>query len=279
MHTRHAAVAGQFYPYDVRQLTHMVDGYLAQAAEVVEAAPERVAALVAPHAGYVYSGPTAAFGYARVRGKTPGRVILLGVSHRYGIKGACIYREGDFETPLGSFPVDEVFCDLLAEALGEHGTRESLGHIPHQDEHTLEVQLPFLWRAIGQAPIVPVLFGSAAGAFHGEFGARLAGLTEPGDLVVASTDLSHYLPQAEANDIDRRSIGLVLGQDVEAFSRGLATNRASMCGGAAVAAAMAYAKAAGALEWQLLDYRTSGDTGGDYSRVVGYAAISMERGL
>lgn len=277
MHTRHAAVAGQFYPYDVRQLGHMVDDYLAAAS--VDAAPERVAALVVPHAGYVYSGPTAAYGYARVRGKTPDRVILLGVSHRYGINGAAIFREGEFETPLGAFPVDDVFCDILAETLGEHAASGPLTEIPHQDEHTLEVQLPFLWRAIGQRPIVPVLFGTAAGAFHKEFGERLAAITGPNDLVVASTDLSHYLSQDKANEIDRRSVALVLGQDVEAFARALAANRASMCGGAAVAAAMAYARAAGAMEWQLLDYRTSGDTGGDYNRVVGYAAISMERAL
>ena len=125
-------------------------------------------------------------------------------------------------------------------------------------------------------PIVPVLFGNEAGDWHVEFGNRLAQLLDPGDLVIASTDLSHYLTEAEANAIDRESTGTVLGRDPVQLARGLAAGTCSMCGGSAVVAAMACAKARCATDWRLLDYRTSAHAGGDAGHVVGYAAISME---
>ena len=268
MNTRKPAVAGQFYPKDAQSLQRMVERYLEQAEPAP--APERVAAIVVPHAGYVYSGPTAGFSYKRVSGKTCGRVILLGTSHRYSIPGASVYTSGAFQTPLGTFPVDEEFAKRLARKTG------SVSVEPHVSEHSLEVQLPFLYLSVGEAPIVPVLFGDRADETHIEAGRLLAGMVSDDDLIVASTDLSHYLSQEEAHQIDKRTLDAILEKDPDAVARGIARGAYSMCGSAAVVAAMAYAMTRGATEWSLLDYRTSAETSGDYGQVVGYAAVSME---
>ena len=266
---RRPAVAGQFYPSDPEELRETVDAYL-DAADV-ESAAERVVTIVSPHAGYVYSGPTAGHAYARVRGKRPTRVVLLGCSHRYAIETASVFTSGEFNTPIGAFSIDEAFARDLAEATG------SVSVEPHVPEHSLEVQLPFLARAVGFVPIVPVLFGSNAGPWHAKMGEALARTLDAADLVVASTDLSHYLSEAGANEIDRRSIDAVLAKDWRAYAQGIRDQSCAMCGAAAVTAAMACARALQANEWKLLDYRTSGAASGDYGRVVGYAAISMER--
>ena len=133
---RPPAVAGQFYPAEAGALRQAVEGYMD--ASGVAPAESRVAALVAPHAGYVYSGPTAGYAYARVRGGTCRRVILLGRSHGYSFSGWRVYAKGAFDTPLGAMPVDEAFARDLAEG----GSREA--RQTHASEHALEVQLPFL---------------------------------------------------------------------------------------------------------------------------------------
>jgi AmmeMemoRadiSam system protein B len=268
MTVRRAVVAGQFYPEQPKVLEEDVRGYID--ASGVVASPGQVAALVVPHAGYVYSGPTAGFAYARVRGAKPRRVVLMGRSHRYAFKGASIWSAGGYESPLGVLPVDTGMAAMLEQEFGGAPLEA------HEVEHTLEVQAPFVQVAIGTVPIVPVLFGDEAGEWHAEFGRRLAQYLEPGDLVIASTDLSHYLIEAEADVIDRESIGTVLEHDPMRLVKGLAAGTCSMCGGAAVVAAMAYANARCAGDWRLLDHRTSAHTTGDTSHVVGYAAISME---
>lgn len=266
---RRPAVAGQFYPGEADELRETVDAYIA--ASGIDSAAERVVTIVSPHAGYVYSGPTAGYAFARVRGKRPTRVVLLGCSHRYAIERASVFTQGEFATPIGAFPIDAAFARELATLTGSHSVE------PHLPEHALEVQLPFLARAIGLVPIVPVLFGSPAGAWHAKLGEALAGMLDAEDLVVASTDLSHYLSEPAANAIDRHSIDAVLTRDWRAYAQGVRDQSCSMCGAAAVTAAMACAGALHASDWNLLDYRTSAAASGDYRRVVGYAAISMER--
>lgn len=267
--TRRPAVAGRFYPDHPVELRETVEKCIGVAG--VDAAPERVAAIVAPHAGYVYSGATAGYAYARVRGKKPNRVILLGCSHRFALDTASVFTRGAFETPLGTFPIDEDFADKVAEETGAETTE------PHLMEHALEVQLPFLYVALGEVPIVPVLFGSPPARWHAQMGEKIAGLAEEDDLLVASTDLSHYLSEHEAHRRDKQSLDTLLSKDWNAYSVGIATGACAMCGSPAITAAMTYSLAQGADEWILLDYRTSADASGDHDRVVGYAAVSMER--
>ena len=266
---RKPAVAGQFYPDEPQLLKETVLEYLDRAQ--VEAAPERIEAIVSPHAGYVYSGPTAGFAFARVRGKKPRRVILLGCSHRYHIPTAAVYAHGSFDTPLGEFPVDEAFAEEVADEVGITTVE------PHLFEHALEVQLPFLAMAVGEVPIVPILFSSSAGEWHAHVGQWLSQRSDASDLVIASTDLSHYHPESRANALDRATLQIVLGKDWTRLVQSGQREEYSMCGAAAVVAAMAYALDRNATTWSLLDYRTSAQASGDYSRVVGYAAVSMER--
>lgn len=269
MMVRKPAVAGQFYPGEPEALRRAAQQYI-DAADV-EPAPEAVTTIVSPHAGYMYSGPTAGHAYARITGKRPKRVVLLGCSHRYAIETASVYSRGSFECPLATFPIDEPFADELARIVKTEPAE------PHRLEHSLEVQLPFLACAMGAVPIVPVLFGGPVREWHAAVGQKLADMLDPGDLVIASTDLSHYLSEAEANAIDLRSIDAVLSMDWTAFAESIRRQSCSMCGASAVAAAMVCALTRNASSWRMLDYRTSGAASGDYSHVVGYAAMSMER--
>ncbi|MBX7257088.1 MAG: AmmeMemoRadiSam system protein B [Candidatus Hydrogenedentes bacterium] len=266
---RRPAVAGQFYPANPIDLERTVASYIEDAE--VEPDPTRVISVIAPHAGYMYSGATAGHAFARARGKSPGRVILLGCSHRYAIETASVFTGEAFDTPLGRFPVDLSFAVGLAKRL------DSQCEEAHVQEHALEVMLPFLKVAIGIVPIVPVLLGPMAVDWHTRVGEIIAEMADPGDFVVVSTDLSHYLSEEEANMTDRRSLDAVMSKDVPVFAKGVARKSVSMCGASAVLASMVYAREAKADAWRLLDYRTSAAASGDYSRVVGYAAMSMER--
>jgi len=269
MTTRRPVVAGQFYPRNAQELREDVEQYLNDAD--VEPAPGATVAVVVPHAGYIFSAWTAGFAYGRVRGKKPKRVIVVGCSHRHPIRTASVWDKGAFDTPLGSFPIDEAFAAELAQQW------ESKSIEPHMPEHSIEVQLPFLDVAVGLVPIVPVLFGSPATQWHAEAGAKLAEMVDKTDLVVASTDLSHYLREEDAHQIDKRTVDAVLSRDTADVINGLRHDTYSMCAGSAVVAAMAFADACGAEACSLWDYRTSAETSGDYNRVVGYTAITMER--
>ncbi len=262
------AVAGAFYPEQPAVLRRTIQEYLDQSE--VRPAESGVRALVVPHAGYIYSGPTAAYAFRRAAECDIDRVILLGCSHRYSFEGPAIYAEGSFDTPLGEFPIDEDFAARLAERTGNCDPE------PHAQEHSLEVELPFISMTFGNVPIVPVLFGSRFGPSSIRFAKVLAELAGDRDLVLASTDLSHYLTESQANEIDRRTIDTLLTKDVEEFVSGAESGRCSVCGLNAVATAMVYSHECGAEEWSLLDYSTSARASGDTSRVVGYAAISME---
>jgi MEMO1 family protein len=195
----------------------------------------------------------------------------LGGSHHLCLETASVYTRGAFETPLGDFRIDETLADLLAEKTA------SVGIEAHMGEHSIEVQLPFLHAVIGDVPIVPILFGPTPTEWHAQFGKMLAELTDETDLVIASTDLSHYLSEEDAGKIDRRTLDTVLSQNWADLVSGIRNKTCALCGAAAVAAAMAFATARGATQWNLLDYRTSARASGDYGRVVGYGAISMER--
>lgn len=271
MPVRPPAVAGRFYPGGPEKLHDSVTQYLEDAD--VTPAPQGVITVVAPHAGYPFSGPTAGHAFRRVRGMRPGRVVLLGPSHHFRFDGLSVYNRGGWETPLGRVAIDETFADQLAATVGNTCPEA------HQPEHALEVELPFLQLALEPGfSIVPVLFGGGADAIHREVADYLAEHLDPGDLIVASTDLSHFLTEKEANRIDRHSLDLVLAGDPEGVRRGMTDQTCSMCGAGAVVTAMAVSSQAGASERRLWDYRTSARTSGDYSRVVGYGAVTLERG-
>lgn len=263
---RPAAVAGRFYPGRANALAREVDAYLeaaqALARPLCAAAPKM---LLVPHAGYVYSGPVAASAYVCVaprRGRIR-RVVLLGPAHRVAVGGLSAPLVDAFDTPLGRCLLDREAIAAL-DGLPQIGA----GDLAHAQEHSLEVQLPFLQRVLGEFRLVPLLVGDAAPEQVAEVLERLWGGDET--LVVVSSDLSHYLPYAEARRRDEATMARVLALDAR-------LDRDEACGAAPLAGALLAARRHGLVP-RLLDLRNSGDTAGDRERVVGYAAVAFVPG-
>lgn len=258
---RQPAVAGRFYPGRAEDLARTVDRLLADARDAarspVPASGSRLRALLVPHAGYVYSGPTAARGYALLDDSTT-RVVLIGPAHQVGFRGLALPQAEAFATPLGEIPVDAEAADRLAVLPGVVRSDH-----PHAGEHSLEVQLPFLQRVLGAWTLVPLVVGDATP----EEVATVLEAAWGGDrtLVVASSDLSHYLPYAEARRVDADTVGRIL-----ALEWPLGDHAA--CGARPLNGLLALAAAHG-LRADLLDHRNSGDMVADRSRVVGYASV------
>lgn len=271
---RRAAVAGSWYPGDATAIVAEVEGYLAR----VDLAPprERLVGLISPHAGLRYSGPVAAYGYSLLRGRSGLTVVLVGPSHRYAFEGVALWSCGAFETPLGSVPIDEE----LAAALITADARWILdGPRPHQEEHSLEMQLPFLQHLVADLQLVPCLMG---GQSREEVDALAAALSKAIPamgrpvLLVASSDLSHYHPAPVANRMDALVVDDVARFDHERLMARLEESHEHACGGGPIVAVLKTAKALGAERASVLRYADSGDAGErDKSRVVGYLSAAV----
>jgi hypothetical protein len=261
MHTiRPAAVAGLFYPSAPQQLQREVQALLAAAAPTGSTPAPK--ALIVPHAGYPYSGPVAAQAYARLpalAGRIR-RVVLLGPTHRVAVRGLALPSTQAFATPLG-----QVTLDAIGMAAISGLPQVCVSDAAHALEHSLEVQLPFLQEALGDFQLLPLAVGDASTAEVAEVLERLWGGAEP--LILISSDLSHYLPYAQARQTDAATV-----QQMLAARPGL--DHAQACGATPVNGLLSCAARHG-LHAELLDLRNSGDTAGDPSRVVGYAAIAF----
>ena len=270
---RKASVAGLFYLSDPDELTRQVSGFL----DGAEAAVPRgdVVGLIAPHAGFVYSGQVAAEAYAAVRGRSFDRVVILAPSHRAAFDGASIWPSGVFETPLGAVQVDEDASRLLLKE-GAGFVRDLPG--AHGAEHALEVQLPFLQVALPPHRIVPLVLGSRDLAFARRLGTLLADLFGTDDtLYIASSDLSHFHPYETAVRIDRLFLDLLERSDLEGLERAVELGNAEACGTGPVLTVAAAAKEHFHARPSLLRYANSGDTAGGREEVVGYASVLYTR--
>jgi len=258
--TRPAAVAGMFYPASASELRRQVDELLAGAASRGRAAAPKV--LIAPHAGYIYSGPVAASAYAQIAGRADRirRVVLLGPAHRMPVRGLALPGVQRFATPLGEVEVD---AEAVAALRDLPQVVES--SMAHEAEHSLEVQLPFLQRLLGSFLLVPLAVGDATAGEVAEVLDRLWGGGET--LIIVSSDLSHYLPYDAARRTDRATIDRLLALDAQ-------LDHAQACGATPINGLLLAARRRG-LRAELLDLRNSGDTAGDRRRVVGYAAIAL----
>ena len=268
---RRPAVAGTWYPGAPAAIAAEVDGFLAGVAPV--AVRGRLVALISPHAGLRYSGPVAAHAYALLRGRRDLTVVLVGPSHRVAFDGVSLYARGAFATPLGEARVDEGLAQALLRA-GEV-VRDEPG--PHRDEHSLEMQLPFLQRLVPGLSLVPMLMGSQSRAEVDALADALARVLAGRDvLLVASSDLSHYHPARVANELDARVVDDVRRFDPESLMERLESFHGHACGGGPMVAVMKAARALGAAQATVLRYADSGDAGeGDKSHVVGYLAAAL----
>jgi AmmeMemoRadiSam system protein B/AmmeMemoRadiSam system protein A len=283
---RQPAVAGLFYPKDPKTLANTVDQCLAAAPTNAVAS---VRALICPHAGYEYSGPVAAYAYKRIASGSFDTVIILAPSHYALFQGVSVPATDAYETPLGQVPISEKARQLAKQSLFVLEPRclvqrpqwstlaskpsPSVGEdTPETWEHSVEVQVPFLQPTLKQFKILPLIFGLADPA---EVAKALAPMLDDRTLVIASSDLSHYHPYEEARALDHQTVKWICNLDIAALQAPDAEG--SACGRMPILALLHLAKLKG---WtpQLLDYRNSGDTAGDKSRVVGYCAVAFTSG-
>lgn len=257
---RPAAVSGMFYPGEASALAAEVASHLAAAgAAAHERAPK---AIIAPHAGYIYSGPIAASVYARwapLAGQV-GRVVLLGPAHRVPVRGVAIPSVDAFASPLGEVSLDrEALARLLRFDFVEVSDRA------HALEHSLEVHVPFLQAVLGRFALVPAVVGDASASEVASLLDELWG--GPETRIVVSSDLSHYLPYSAACERDSRTARAILGYDDSLEPE-------EACGAAPINGLLRAARRRG-LAVEQLDLRNSGDTAGERSRVVGYGAFAF----
>jgi len=256
--------AGSFYPSEPRELRNLIDRLAQNARSAQPDVPERrsLRALILPHAGYLYSGPTAAHAGRVLSQNQFKKVLLMGPDHFVGFRSAAVPAVHSFQTPLGEIPLHPAAADLLKQP-------ELFAPLPPADdrEHSLEVVLPFLQAFLNTFQLVPIVVGRAD---SDRLCPALLPLVDRETLVVVSSDLSHFLPYAEARSKDRRTIDAILALD----RRALFKEPDSACGAHPLAILLAMADRC---NWRpvLLNYLNSGDTAGDRTRVVGYAAIAF----
>lgn len=262
-HIRPPAVAGMFYPSDETTLKNDIHVYLQQAHNEAKTPAVIPKAIVVPHAGYIFSGPVAASAYQHLiplKHKIK-RVVLLGPCHRVAFNGLAVPESDTFNTPLGDIKIDQSGIQQI-EDLGQVITSEQA----HRDEHSLEVQLPFLQEVLDDFTLIPLVVGNAKPAEVAEVINRLWG--DEHTLIVISTDLSHYHDYHQAKLLDRSTSDAIANLKPDLIDYDDACGRNGLKGLMAVASEKH-------LSVDILDLRNSGDTAGDKDRVVGYGAYAF----
>ena len=265
--------AGTFYPAHPGRLIRELEACLGTTREELGPEPGPLATpvgLILPHAGYRYSGPVAGVGYRALWNLgRPQAAIILGTNHT-GLGGPITFAgTGEWATPLGPLPVHEQLTQALAAATGAERS-----DIPFLEEHSVEVQLPFLRYLFGPIPIVPAVVRELSQEFCREAGQVVARVVDRAPVaLIASTDFTHYEPDQVAREKDRRALAHILNLDLEGFLEAVVKYRISICGVGATGVLLSAARALGLLGAELLAYRTSGEVVGMLDQVVGYAAV------
>lgn len=278
---RSAAVAGQFYPASAAELRSAVDRHLAAIKPVTLPGPPVV--LVVPHAGYEYSATTAAHAYRTLVGRHYDTIVLLGPSHRVPVRGAALSPAEVWQTPLGEVPVDRALAASLLDCRAGYAEDE----LAHAEEHSLEVQLPFLQAVLDDFSIVPIVLGDPSPAECRRLGEALAAAVQGRKaLIVASTDLAHYPPTEACAKVDGTTLRTLLSGDADRLfteqerllASGVPGLVCTLCGLAPVAVSMVAARELGASEAVQLHYTNSGQVVRETAdRSVGYAAVAFCR--
>ncbi len=279
---RPSPIAGQWYPSNANQLASSVDHFMDEA-RLPEFSGE-VIAIMAPHAGHLYSGPVAGYAFAAVRGLAPDVVIVVSPMHFPYAEPVLTSAHKAYQTPLGAVTIDQEALEeldpLLIEILGF-----GLRRIAHDMEHSLEIELPFLQRAlIKPFLLLPIMLRDQSLRVAKGLGELLARMITTGkafagkqSLLVASTDLSHFYPQPVAKELDREMLRMVADFNPEGVIRVEEEEKGFACGRGALAAVLFAAKGLGGDQAVVLNHATSGDVTGDFSRVVGYGAAVVTR--
>jgi len=268
---REAIVAGRFYPDSPVELREMIAAMVDD-----KAIREEIIGLVSPHAGYIYSGPVAGATISRVRFKDT--FVIIGFNHRGRGQRFSIMTEGIWKTPLGETEIDS---ELSKQILNNSCYLQEDDSAFNHDEHSIEVQLPFLQYFKPDVKIVPVVIAPYTGSvFYKEIGTAIAMAVR--DLkrevvIIASSDMTHFEPQASAQEKDNQAIDAMLALDADKLIEKVEQINISMCGYAPVVSLITAAKALGAKKAELVKYQTSGDSTGDYREVVGYAGIIIKK--
>ncbi|MBN1870476.1 MAG: AmmeMemoRadiSam system protein B [Candidatus Omnitrophica bacterium] len=262
-------VSGQFYDANPQRLSSTIDGFFAEAS--ITPSQRNISIVIAPHAGYVYSGGVAAYGFKAASRNQYKTIIVMAPSHHVGFDGISIWDEGGFQTPLGVVDVDEEFAKKLIAA------HEDFYFEPRafQAEHALEVEIPFIQKTFQGVKIVPIVMGQPSFQLLEDFAAALENIigSRKDVLLVVSTDLSHYHDDSTARNMDRRTIEAVKNLNIEQLWKECQMRTMEMCGFVPVTAALLYARKKGLTDVDVLHYANSGDISGDRDRVVGYTSI------
>lgn len=262
---RPPVVAGMFYPSDPKELHQQISELMQQVGRTK--VKGRVRGIIAPHAGYAYSGLTAAHGYSMLKGERFETVVVVSPSHREYFPGVSVYSGEAYKTPLGVIEVNTTLREALIAATDFVASTEN----GHRAEHALEVQLPFLQEVLPPFTLLPIVIGDQRPEFCLKLGEALSTvLKDENALLVASTDLSHFYSSDIAEKMDA-----VITKDVEEFNyeqlmQDLEARRTEACGGGPAVAVLSALKHLGVRHIEALHYSNSGDVTGDYSSVVGY---------
>ena len=266
---RESVAAGSFYAGNPGELSSQINEFLdnTESSDI-----KNIKAIICPHAGYIYSGQVAAYSYKQIVGQKFDSVFLIAPSHSEYFDFISIYSGDAYRTPLGLVHVDKERSKILAD--NSMGIKLSV--YGHRDEHSLEVQLPFLQVLFKSIKIVPVVIGNQNNQNIEELGKSIGSLFKNEKiLIIASTDLSHYHPYDIAVSLDQKVKKLIDDFDQERLMTEFISNNAEMCGGGPVISAMIASKILGANASKILIYKNSGDISGDRSAVVGYLAAAF----
>ena len=274
---RHPGVAGSFYPGDSTTLALTVSKLLDEAKP--PAIDGTIIGMVSPHAGYIYSGHVAASGYDLLKGKNIERVVVISPSHIVAFDGSAVYNGTGYRTPLGTIPVDQDFCKMLADQDASITLSEE-GHETRRQgrmEHALEVQLPFLQNVLKNFTLVPIVMGDQEYETCRALGIALANtIKDNKTVVIASSDLSHFHPYDEAVKLDQKVLTAVREWDHINLSRNLNRRIWEACGGGPIVATMIASEQLGATEAKIIKYANSGDVPiGEKNSVVGYMSAAF----
>jgi AmmeMemoRadiSam system protein B len=261
---RKPAVAGYFYPGNPQRLKNDITLMLGSSKQQKKF--NKIIGMVSPHAGYLYSGRTAAYGFNLLDGKNISTVIIISPSHKEYFPGSCIY-EGDFyETPLGKIEIDH----SMSVKVCENSKTIFRGVKGHGEEHAIEVQLPFLQTVLNDFKLVPIVMGDQGKYFVNELAEKISTSADDKTLIVASSDLSHYHDRIKANKLDSIVEKNISGFDYNSLLENLDSGKCEACGGGPIAAMMKASDLMNYKKSEVLYRNDSGDASGDLDQVVGY---------